>query len=118
MTTTDSTGSLGWSWHLQRALSIVLVVALPLWLLGWLVVPDFGALTIVDLRQRWTNPLWRGVDLVVVVAGLVHAALLSRPLVERRVSNETVRLVLEGAVWAATAGLLFGALRVIVTLGV
>lgn len=107
-----------WVWHLRRAIGVVLSVAVPIWFVSWFVVPDFGQLTVVDLRQRWSSPGWLVLDAVVLVLGLVHSAFGVSSLVAATTTDARRRLVADAVIWGLAAALVALALWTFVSFDV
>lgn len=104
--TIDAAGAVGerpWSWHLHRAVSIVLTALVPVWFAGWFVVPDYGSLSVVELRDRWSAPVWLVLDGTVLLLGLVHGAWGLQSLV--RQSRPQAPRLAGAAIWSVTGAL-------------
>ena len=94
-----------WSWHLQRSVSIVLAVLVPVWFAGWFVVPDYGSLSVVELRERWSSPVWLVLDGTVLLFGFLHGAWGLQAIGRSRWRAERAQRIADAVIWASSAAL-------------
>lgn len=110
----SSGGTPGWAEALAEATAWVLVVLLPVHVVATVLVQDPATTTAADVLARWERPLWRVLDWLLIVLGLVHGALGTWRFAHRGAPS-AVRTVAAGGVVLACGLLLAGATVAVAT---
>jgi succinate dehydrogenase / fumarate reductase membrane anchor subunit len=97
----------GWGAALVRASGALLAFLLTAHLLDTFILHDVGVTTAKSFSDRWSTPVWRGLDWALVVLALVHGVVGLHPVIRRRVHRGWLRGLLL-AVLCVTVAVLGG----------
>ncbi len=102
-------------WYLQRISGAILLLALiaHFWVLHFF-PPQHGEITFESVMQRLQHPVWKGIDLLFLTAGIFHGMKGVLIVVNDYLHNPRWRMFIVGLVWTAALWfLLVGAMTIL-----